>query len=327
MESPAGKLGHTASATELVLSRLAEDRQRLIDLFLAQRARLHQTLGQIEDWLADIAGQFHAVELSIRRRHFELAVRSQELERRERIVAELTHKLYCRLKDWELLQDRLRLEQEALSGQLRDAESTLARAVSQLEDQFHNWNRVKTDLASRIDQAWNVAQRLGQEEGRLASWEHELALRENALADREKLLAFREARTESQRRLLVHRLRTQRHARKAQNPGGEIALDSAAWQDFLRRWEAFVAEQQRVRALLEQLAQAGLGSWAGSNSGVGVEASPEGLSDRFSEQPDSGSSGRDVVCPRKLEGVPTSDSRPPEVVDLDPKSSPPEGEH
>lgn len=224
MESAASKTTPQASAVEQLISRLAHDRQRLVDFFVEQRRKFEEAFAALENWAAEQANRVHAWSLRLKSREYELSLRLAELDRREKTLSQLSDRLDARWTDWQLLQDQLRLQAELLSQRLAAVEAGLARGLGQLEDQLRGWNRVKAELTNRLEESWKSSRELGQHEGRLAAWQEELALREKALAEKEKLVNAKELRTQAQRHALLERLRRERTWRTASIP----CLPSAA---------------------------------------------------------------------------------------------------
>ncbi len=255
MESAASKVATQGTLSEQLLSRLAQDRQRLVDFFVSRRGEFENALTQLANWANRLASAVQASTLALERREYELALRLGELDRREKLLEQLSGMVERRLTDWSLLQDQLRLQSELLLQRLNGVESGLSRGLGQLDDQLRQWSRVKAEIAARLEQSCTISRELGQQEGRLAAWQEELALREKSLAEKAQILSAKEARTHAQRRALLERVRSQRRWQKT--PEWHTALPeekSGQWGEILTQLQVLAEGQKKLLEIVDQLA-------------------------------------------------------------------------
>jgi len=254
MDSPLPrKTGNKAPWLEIV-DRLAADRQRLVQFLIQRRDEIQESLTRLETWAANLSRNFQAARLEIRRREYEISTRADELARRENLIRALEEKLSERLYQWQLLEDQLRIQEQSLSDRLARLEGSIGLGVKQLTDQLRDWNRLKADVTTRLEQTCKIAQELGEEEGRVAALREELEYREKILGEKLQEIARREARTHVQRRLLARRFREE-HKRLQQ----ELQASTTASKEpanlnlIMDQLELFHRKYENLQQLLENL--------------------------------------------------------------------------
>ncbi len=237
-----------------IADRLTADRQRLVQFLISRRREVQESLAQLESWAENLVQKFQVARLELRRREYEIVTRADELDRRENLLRALEEKLSDRLYQWQVLQDELRIQEQNFSDRLARLEASIDLGVKQLSSQLKDWNRLKADIVGRTEQAWKLAQELGEQEGRVTTLRDELEYREKLLGEKSQEIARREARTQAQRRLLARRFREEWRRLRQE---GETSLPAhktpANLAPILDQLEELQASHDHLKQLLENL--------------------------------------------------------------------------
>jgi chromosome segregation ATPase len=271
-----------------IVDRLAADRQRLVEFLLRQRSELQTALTRLEEWASQLVFRIQRTQFHLRRQQYELQLQWSELARRERNVLALERQLAENLRQWELLGDQIRLQEEKLCQRLWAAESSLARGATQLERDLEQWNRLRKDLATRVQDAWESAQTLGEQQGRLDALREALDAQEKRLTEKAQRLAHWEARTRAQRALLARQFLSERkrleelsrtllsaHSGEAA-AGPSLSLPSSS--QLVHQLQLLLEGQSRLEKTLKDIFQQ-FGYSAGhewSESRIGVQPAEDG---------------------------------------------------